>query len=170
MTLATHAVVGAAAASFFPSEPYLAFAVGFASHLAIDALPHYDYGEYMRSFVNTDKKIATDMRWGKDFWHDLMLIGTDALVGFVLTFGVAWILRMPLEIALIGAGAGIYPDLLQFLYFKVRGTPAEHGLSYLQRFHIWVQEGKDRTEWGWKKGFLLQALLVVVVLTIAAVH
>jgi hypothetical protein len=43
MTLTTHALLGAAAASLFPASPALAFAAGFASHFAADALPHWDY-------------------------------------------------------------------------------------------------------------------------------
>jgi len=164
MTLTTHALVGAAAAGFFPEAPYLAFAAGFASHLAIDAFPHYDYGEYLYSFTRDRKTgLENDMVVGKYFLRDLAIIGADALLGFVLTFAAAQVLGISPELALIGAGAGLYPDLLQFVYYKVRTTRAEPGLGLLQRFHIWVQEGKERTEWGWKKGFALQALLIAFI-------
>ena len=43
MTLATHAVVGAAAASLIPTHPFLGFIAGFVSHFAIDAIPHWEY-------------------------------------------------------------------------------------------------------------------------------
>jgi hypothetical protein len=43
MILSTHAVVGGAIASLVPSDPILAAAAGFASHFAIDAIPHWDY-------------------------------------------------------------------------------------------------------------------------------
>jgi hypothetical protein len=39
MILTTHAVVGAALASFVPSHPVTAFAMGFASHFVLDAIP-----------------------------------------------------------------------------------------------------------------------------------
>lgn len=167
MTLTTHALVGAAAASFFPEHPYLAFAAGFASHFAIDALPHWDYGEYLRSMQwNPTQRLHTDMRLGKDFMRDLAVIGADALLGFVLTFVAAWLLKVSPEIALVGAGAGLYPDLLQFVYYKIRTTPFEPILAYLQRFHQWLQKGRHRTDWGWRKGLGLQALLVAWIIII----
>ena len=90
MTLTTHAVVGAAAASLFPEHPYLAFAAGFASHFAIDALPHWEYGHYLRSMQwDPAQGMHTDMRLGKDFVRDLAIIAGDALLGFVLTFVAA---------------------------------------------------------------------------------
>ena len=59
-----------------------------------------------------------------------------------------------------GRGAGIYPDLLQFVYYKIRKTTLEPMLHDLQTFHVWLQKGKERTEWGWQKGLGMQALLV----------
>ncbi len=171
MTLTTHALVGAAAAGLFPEHPYVAFAAGFASHLAIDALPHYDYSEYLHSFrQDFSNRLNTDMATGPVFWRDLAIIGADALLGFVLTFAAARILGISDAIALVGAGAGLYPDLLQFVYYKVRKTRAEPGLGYLQRFHMWLQEGKERPEWGWKKGFMLQALFIAVIFVVVRLH
>jgi hypothetical protein len=43
MILSTHAIVGGAIASLFPSHLVLVVAAGFASHFAIDAIPHWDY-------------------------------------------------------------------------------------------------------------------------------
>jgi len=39
MILSTHAIVGAAIASFLPSHPTTAFVLGFASHFVLDAIP-----------------------------------------------------------------------------------------------------------------------------------
>jgi hypothetical protein len=49
MILTTHAVVGAALASFVPSHPATAFVLGFASHFVLDAIPHVDYPIKSRS-------------------------------------------------------------------------------------------------------------------------
>src|SRR3989338_3626363 len=161
MTLTTHALVGAAAPNSSPEPPYIAFAAGFASHFAIDAIPHWDYGQYLRSIEQDPAhRMHTDMRFGKYFLHDLLIIAGDAMLGFVLTFAAAWVLKVSPEIALVGAGAGLYPDLLQFIYYKIRTTPFEPVLTYLQRFHIWVQKNSERTEWGWQKGLGTQVLLV----------
>jgi hypothetical protein len=43
MVLSTHAIVGAAISSFITSQPAAAFVLGFASHFALDAIPHWDY-------------------------------------------------------------------------------------------------------------------------------
>ena len=43
MILITHAIVGGAIASLLPSQPALAVCAAFASHFAIDAIPHWDY-------------------------------------------------------------------------------------------------------------------------------
>jgi hypothetical protein len=48
MILSTHAIVGGAIASLFPSHPILIAAAGFTSHLVIDAIPHWDYPLYLR--------------------------------------------------------------------------------------------------------------------------
>ncbi len=171
MTLTTHALVGAAAASFFPQSPYLAFAAGFVSHFAIDALPHWDYGHCLRSMRKSPtQRMHTDLLLGKDFLRDLFVIAGDALLGFVLTFGAAWILKISPEIALVGAGAGIYPDLLQFVYYKIRTTRFEPVLQYLQHFHMRIQEGREHTEWGWQKGLGLQASLVLGVFIVLLVR
>lgn len=169
MTLTTHALVGAAAASLFPEHPYLAFAAGFASHFAIDALPHYDYDEYLRSFKrDLISRLHTDMVLGKYFLRDLAIIGGDALLGFVLTFGAAKLLGISPELALVGAGAGLYPDLLQFVYYKIRTTHFGPALQYLQSFHIWVQKDNSRPGWGWQKGFAYQAVLVAIIFIVLA--
>ncbi len=169
MTLTTHALVGAAAASLFPAYPYAAFAAGFVSHLAIDALPHWDYGQHLHSIEKDPaRRMHTDMKFGKHFLRDLSVIGADALLGFVLTFVVAWLLQIPPEVALVGAGAGVLPDLLQFVYYKIRTTPFEPALHYLQKLHVWLQKGIEHPEWGWQKGLGLQALLVVFLLLLVS--
>ena len=58
MILSTHAVVGAALASFVPSHPLAALVIGFASHFALDAIPHWDYPIKSRS---VNPKIAAPM-------------------------------------------------------------------------------------------------------------
>ncbi|KKW35846.1 hypothetical protein A2852_02615 [Candidatus Adlerbacteria bacterium RIFCSPHIGHO2_01_FULL_54_23] len=162
MTLTTHALVGTAAAALFPAQPYLAFSAAFASHFAIDAIPHWDYGKWLLRSIVEDKvnPLATDMIIGKDFMRDLIVIGADAALGvaaslFIFSF---WLFAVPPEIVLIGVVAGILPDPLQFVYYKTRWFIFEP----LQRFHIWIQ---------WKQledippplGAGLQAALVAIV-------
>ena len=169
MTLTTHALVGAAAASFFPESPWLAFSAGVASHLAADAIPHWDYKYYLRSVEEGSDKLQNRWRTGPDFWHDLRLFALDALLGFVLTFVVAYIIGIPPWLALIGAGAGLYPDLLTFAYSKTREwAPAVAELyEPIQRFHNKVQWKELHHLPAWQ-GIAMQLLLVVLVVALAA--
>lgn len=168
MTLTTHALVGAAAASFFPQSPWLAFAAGVVSHFAADVIPHWDYKYWLRSVEEHPNKLQNRFRTGPDFWHDLRLFALDALLGFVLTFVVAYILSIPQWLALIGAGAGLYPDLLTFVYSKMREwAPAVAELyEPIQRFH-------NSTHWkelhhipAWQ-GIVMQLLVVAIAVWLA---
>ena len=140
MILVTHAIVGAATASFFPNHPVLAFSAGVLSHFIVDAIPHWHYPhpsviEDKRDPLNTDMPI----RLSREFIVDIFRIGLDALLGIgisILAFGS---LHVPLEIILLGALGGILPDPLQFLYWKMRMEP----LITLQRFHMWIHADRN---------------------------
>jgi hypothetical protein len=80
MILTTHAVVGAAIASFVPSHPATAFALGFASHFILDAIPHVDYPIRSRS---VNPKIGAPMAFDKALLQDVVTIGSDGLFGLV---------------------------------------------------------------------------------------
>jgi len=162
MTLTTHALVGAAAASLFPEQPLLGFAAAFASHLTIDSLPHWDY-KILSKQDDASNKLNEDMKIGRFFFYDLVRIGNDILLGLVLSWLVfcVWIFHMPILIVLMGACAGILPDPLQFVYFKTRSKILEP----LQRFHIWVQKGKSIHPPAWL-GLTYQAVLVLFIIVI----
>lgn len=162
MTQATHAVIGAAAASLFPEQPYLAFAAGFASHFVIDAIPHWDYDrQWLRSINYSYDKLHTSVRLDRSVGRDVAIVGVDAFIGLVLTLWLAWYLDFPVAIALVGAGAGLYPDFLHFVFFAFRNNEwVDRILEPLERFHMWV---------GWReykymhpaKGIALQLVLLV---------
>jgi hypothetical protein len=157
MTLTTHAIVGAAAASLFPHSPTLAFVVAFASHFAIDAIPHWDY-DILSAKKDEKNPLNNDMVIGKEFFLDLMRIGFDAYLGIVvalLLFGGSE--YASLLNAFIGAVAGILPDPLQFVYWKFRHEP----FVSLQRFHVWIH-AKTTIEQAYV-GAPIQAMIVVLV-------
>jgi hypothetical protein len=144
----------------------MAFTAAFASHLAIDALPHWDYQAWLRS---TERDmldpLKNDMRWGRDLWHDVAVIGADAIIGTllaVLIFGWWWGLSVP--IALVGAWAGVLPDFLQFAYYKTRTIWVGALLLPLQQLHLRLQMAKHRYGWGAVKGLFMQSLVVGVAL------
>jgi hypothetical protein len=78
MILTTHAVVGAALASFVPSHPAAAFVLGFASHFILDAIPHVDYPIKSRS---VNPKIGAPMAFDRALLQDAVTIGSDGLFG-----------------------------------------------------------------------------------------
>ncbi len=152
MTLTTHAIVGAAAASFFPTMPYAAFAAGFASHLLIDSLPHWDEGSAVLRSMRIDPQGRRDMKIGKSFVLDLLYLAAESFVGLaagILFFSV-W-LQVPLAIVLVGVVAGLLPDALHFVYFKTRSVL----LRDFERFHAYIQH-----EYTNKLYLLVEAALV----------
>src|SRR5215813_5502703 len=80
MILSTHAIVGAAIASFLPSHPTAAFVLGFASHFVLDAIPHWDYP--IRSAA-VDPKIGAPMTCDRALLRDAIVIGSDGLLGIL---------------------------------------------------------------------------------------
>lgn len=128
MILSTHAIVGGAIASLLPSHPAAAAIVGFASHFAIDAIPHWDYPLHSISLG----KGANNRRlpFSSATLTDFAIIGIDASAGFGLAL---WIFAAEGSIwtIAIGAFAAMLPDGLQFLHtLHPRGF-----LHMLQRFH-----------------------------------
>ncbi|MGH7141185.1 MAG: hypothetical protein ACREGH_00935 [Minisyncoccia bacterium] len=150
MTLATHAIAGAALATLVPSHPILGFALGFAAHFPLDALPHYDYpifsdainpkeprgmpnGSFLRRAVANPGALLCDVA---DF-------SLDAAVGVgvsVLFFSAG----APLVAILCGALGGILPDPLQFVSKIAPYEP----LNSLQRFHQWIHTPNRLRETG----------------------
>jgi hypothetical protein len=130
MILSTHAIVGGALASLFPSHPVVIIAAGFASHFAIDAIPHWDYK--LRS-ISVAPGVRNRLVVDRTLLRDLALIGLDAMAGLALAVGL---FATPATIAAIvlGALAAMLPDPLQFVHTLYPREP----LKSLQRFHRWI--------------------------------
>jgi hypothetical protein len=159
MTLATHAVVGAAVAGLFPAHPVVAFSAAFISHFALDSLPHWDYKLFSVK-ENQSKPLGIEIVFGKNFFIDCLRILIDILIGTVLSILIFYYLfhYASLNIIFLGIVAGILPDPLQAVYWA-----SESRLFLpLQKFHIWIQKGKS-LEVKWWAGLSLQLILVVIV-------
>lgn len=154
MTLTTHAIIGAAAAALAPQYPALGFALAFASHLAIDALPHYDY-ELLSPTADPRERT---LRFDRRFALDLGRTGFDASLGCVLAWLLFYSSAHP-YLPIIGAIGGILPDALQFAYKFFPGM-----LAPLQRFHERIQEGKTCFRYHPVPGLALQAATLSVLL------
>jgi len=138
MTLATHAVIGAAAAHLFPSHPILAALAAFASHFAADAIPHWDYHLFSRT-ADPKEPLNNNMAINKLFIVDLFRVGNDFLLGMALSLLIfSWNAPETALFTLAGAFFGILPDPLQFAYWKLKWKP----LEYLQRFHLFIHAKK----------------------------
>lgn len=116
MILSVHALFGAAVASLVPTHPVVGFALGFASHLALDAIPHRDY-----DLISFDQDPNRKMQFvaGPDikfrFIRDIILISFDAIFGIILAYLFFFNSAHP-WIFLIGATGGMMPDFLTILY------------------------------------------------------
>jgi hypothetical protein len=161
MILTTHAVVGAALASFVPSHPAAAFVLGFGSHFLLDAIPHVDYPIKSRS---VNPKIGAPMRFDRALLQDVVTIGTDGLFGLV----AALFLFSSAEnfwAILMGAVGAMAPDPLQFAFTRWPHEP----LRTLQRFHLWAHSKKKIDSVVFGAGTQAAFVALVVGLT-AAIH
>lgn len=103
MLLTTHVMVGASLGLLVaPDRPWLAFGVGFLSHLLIDVIPHGDADLY-QNYLS-----------GKQVRRAMAYVGTDAVCAILLTI---ILLNSPLHedirgIVSWGIAGGVMPDLL----------------------------------------------------------
>ena len=84
MILTTHAIVGGALASLFPTHPITAIAAGFASHFVIDAIPHWDYP--LQS-ISVAPGRRNHLRLERPMLQDAALIGIVVSKNNVIAFG-----------------------------------------------------------------------------------
>jgi len=159
MILSTHAIVGGAIASLFPSHPVLVAIAGFASHFAIDAIPHWDYPLQAISLrpAADGRALNVDRR----LWVDLTLIALDACAGLAIAI---WLFATPATIGaiLLGAVAAMVPDPLQVVHALYPREP----LKSLQRFHHWIHAKRKLS---WPLGASSQAIFAAAVSGIAIV-
>jgi hypothetical protein len=157
MILATHAIVGGAIASLFPSHPVFVALAGFASHFAIDAIPHWDYP--LRSIAVGRNVDNGRLRIDGPLLRDLTLIGADACMGLVIALAL-FATPKTMWVVALGAAAGMLPDPLQFVHKLYPRQP----LETLQRFHEWIHA---KRKLGWRVGVASQAAFAIIVSGIA---
>lgn len=132
MTLAVHALIGAAAGySIGVHNPAALLLTGVATHYLSDAIPHWDY--QLLSFPSGEK--SATRRWiftSTPFPRDMARVALDGALGIALVL----LITRPASVAtavplLLAAFGGMTPDLLQGIYF----TEYARFLKPLQRFH-----------------------------------
>ena len=139
MTLTTHIIVAGAVAAPFLHNPPLAFAVGLASHYAMDAIPHWDWelGSLPQNDPRTKgtKKVVVVQH--NKIVRDLLRVTLDISIGLLVLFVIGVLgkgISSPAIFYGLGAAAfgGILPDALQFVYFIAwRRQP----MTAIQWFH-----------------------------------
>ncbi len=106
MILTAHILAGAAASSATDNY-WLAGALGFLSHFALDFLPHN--GEYSIDGLKQRK-------FNRRFLSDGLKVALDLVIGFSLVLYFIFSSHRK-NIVLVGAIFGILPDLFSFLYY-----------------------------------------------------
>ena len=157
MILCTHAIVGGAIASLFPSHPVAVVAAGFASHFAIDAIPHWDYP--LRS-ISIGPGARNQWRIDRARLRDVSLIGFDALAGLALAVYL-FATSATVAAVLLGALAAMLPDPLQFVQSLYPRGP----LNWLQGFHLWIH---TKRQLDWPIGVSSQIAFAIAVIGIVA--
>jgi hypothetical protein len=158
MVLSTHAVAGAAAAYLLTRNPAAAAAVGILSHLLLDMVPHWHYP--LRSLEKDPRDPMRDrLVFGWNFLLDLIVIGGECLLGFMLAFLAAR--RGSGAVVFWGAVGGVFPDFLQLVYHKLPFFPFRE----IQRFHKWVH-ARTRLDDRHAVGVIQQVLLIIVSLVL----
>ena len=158
MILSTHAIVGGAVASLMPSHPFLVAIAGFASHFAIDAIPHWDYPLQpisVKRGADNRRQLIID----RPLLFDATLISLDACAGLTMA---AWLFATPTTIGVIvlGAIAAMAPDPLRFAQKLYPREP----LNSLQHFHRWMHAGQKLT---WPIGVSSQVIFAATIAAIA---
>ena len=142
MILSTHAIVGGAIASLIPSHPLLAAVAGFASHFAIDAIPHWDYP--LQSIAVGKGADNRGLRLDGALLTDLAVIAGDACLGLGLALRL-FATAASMWVIALGAAAAMLPDPPQFVHSLFPKEP----LNTLQRFHGWIH---SKRKLAWKLG------------------
>jgi hypothetical protein len=158
MILSTHAIVGAAIATFVPSHPAMAFFLGFASHFVLDAIPHWDYP--IRS-ASVNPNIGAPISFDRALLRDVVTIGSDGLLGMP---GSLFLFASPenLWAVAIGAFGAMLPDPLQFAHLRLPHEP----LRTIQRFHRCVHTDRQ-IKFGVGIGSQLALVSFIVAVTVA---
>lgn len=161
MILSVHAIFGAAVASLIPTHPVLGFSLGFASHFAIDAIPHRDY-DLVSIESDTNKKFRQiDLTRKYKLLRDIIFVSFDAVTGFYLSFLFFFNPVYP-WIFFIGAFSALLPDFFTFLYLIFKHKT----LHSFFNFHSEIIHSKMILKLNQFTGILVQfctlALLIVI--------
>ena len=141
--------------------PAAAFVVGFASHFALDAIPHTDYPIKSRS---VNPRIGAPMAFDRALLQDVVTIGFDGLFG-IMVAPFLFSSSANFWAILLGSVGAMLPDPLQFVHSRLPHEP----LRTLQRFHRWAHSKKQIKDVFLGVGCQAAFVASVIVLT-TAIH
>ena len=161
MMLASHTIIGTAAASLVTGNPMLSFGLALASHYLSDSIPHWEYKiiskslhpNFCEKILWHDKKVCLDvLKLGTDFTLGIII----SIVIFKFSLGVDW------TTVTVGILGGVLPDIFLFGYSKCRKRP----FIISERIHRFFHSKND---WSEKpvRGVAVQLALVLLVIFIS---
>lgn len=127
MTATNHVVTGALIATYL-HNPWLAIPIAFASHFALDAIPH-------ASFPATDNK---------EHLRFLMILAVDMAVAASILMSLL-VLQPPNFVLLIACGvAAASPDLMWLYYIIIKKSREKEKWPAIAKFHARIQKESPR--------------------------
>lgn len=155
MILTSHALIGAAIANTFPTEPLLGLTLSFVSHYMVDILPHTNYANdnLKKKFKNIFQEIES--------YKELFFAIIDVVMAVLLVYIIFVRDRDTLILSIAGAFVGVLPDILNFIFQK-------YSVRYLHIFdkaHNTLHYSKDYNH-GYIHGVVTQFIAVLVFVAI----
>ena len=127
MTATNHVVTGALIATYL-HNPWLVIPIAFASHFALDAIPH-------ASFPATDNK---------EHLRFLMILAVDMAVAASILMSLL-VLQPPNFVLLIACGvAAASPDLMWLYYIIIKKSREKEKWPAIAKFHARIQKESPR--------------------------
>ena len=145
MILTPHAIVGAALANMFPNDPALGFGLAFASHYALDMIPHIDYD--INNFLHKESKTVKSIFQNAGAALHFLFIACDFICAIFLC--ILFFIRdeKSILITLIGLAGGLLPDFFQFLFYKYKNQPWIFTQEIHDRLHHITEDKNDKLLW-----------------------
>lgn len=159
MILTPHAIVGAAIANLVPENPELGFLLAYASHYALDMIPHRDYD--IDGFFDEKEKTFRSVLTSARSALKLVMIGSDFFIGAGICILLFVRNRESLIATLAGIAGGVLPDFLQLVYYTFK----KHPWTGFQKIHDFFH-AKDKMKDKPVRGILVQIFAPIVVLGI----
>jgi hypothetical protein len=137
MTATNHVVMGALVATFV-HNPVLALPLAFASHFALDSLPHFDYPADDGHSLKFFSWLAIDAGLAAGILYSLYLL-QPANVYLILLCGVV----------------AASPDLMWTYYISYKKRAGSQNWPWLVKFHSRIQKHTSPKLWPVELGWLL---------------